>query len=190
MRICTTFLLILVPNFHNVKPISLVNYVKKNYNLIRWMYVQDVDLQNLGSGIPRTSWKRDESIYTKKQHFCKMSCDVSMYGCGLSYLMAAIIAVIIVETSAVAELIICTIDIQKADYIGCHRCNIGILALDPESTWKTSPGDVQYVTFQCGFICPIFGNNHCICSSKDQGPDMMVPTSDFISLWNFASFDK
>jgi hypothetical protein len=39
-----------------------------------------------------------------------------------------------VGTSAVAELIICSVDTQKAGYIGCHRQNIGILISDPEST--------------------------------------------------------
>jgi hypothetical protein len=91
--------------------------------------------------------------------------------------------VAMVGTSAVAELIICTIDTQKVGYIRCHKSNIRILISDPESTFKkTSPGDVQYVIFQCGFICPIFGNNDCICSSKDHRPDMMVPFSDSTSL--------
>jgi hypothetical protein len=45
-----------------------------------------------------------------------------------------VIAVITVGTSAVAELIICTVDTQKAGYIRCHRWNIGILTLDPEPT--------------------------------------------------------
>jgi hypothetical protein len=39
-----------------------------------------------------------------------------------------------IGTSAMAELIICTIDIQKADHIRCYRQNIGIMILDPEST--------------------------------------------------------
>ena len=47
-----------------------------------------------------------------------------------------------IVTSAMAELIVCTIDPQKADYIRCYRQNIGILILDPESTWKTGPGAV------------------------------------------------
>ena len=38
-----------------------------------------------------------------------------------------------VGTSAMAELIICTIDTQNAGYIGYHRQNIGILTSDPES---------------------------------------------------------
>jgi hypothetical protein len=93
-----------------------------------------------------------------------------------------VIAFITVGTSAVAELIICTIDTHKAGHIRCHRWNIGILISDPESTLKTGPGDVQYVIFQCGLICPIFGNNYCFCSSKDCRPDMMVPSSDSTSL--------
>ena len=57
-----------------------------------------------------------------------------------------------VGMSAVAELIICTINTPKAAYIRCHRWNIGILISDPKSTQKIGPGDVQYVIFQCGFI--------------------------------------
>jgi hypothetical protein len=44
------------------------------------------------------------------------------------------ITVIMIGTSAVAELIICTVDKHKAGYIRCHRWNIGILISDPEST--------------------------------------------------------
>ena len=47
-----------------------------------------------------------------------------------------------VRTSAMVELIIYTIDTQKADYIRCHRQNIGILTSNPESTWKTGPENV------------------------------------------------
>ena len=54
---------------------------------------------------------------------------------------------------------------------------------------KTCPGDIQYIIFWCGFSCPIFGNNHCIWSNKDCGPDMMMPSSDSTSLWVFTSFD-
>jgi hypothetical protein len=39
-----------------------------------------------------------------------------------------------VGTSAMAELIICTINTQKVGYIRCRRQNIGILTSDPEST--------------------------------------------------------
>jgi hypothetical protein len=54
--------------------------------------------------------------------------------CSLSYLLTTVITVMTVGTSAVAELIICTIYTQKASYIRCHRWNIGILTSDPEST--------------------------------------------------------
>jgi hypothetical protein len=47
-RFCTTFLLILVLDFWNAKPISSVIYAKL-YIIIRYMCVQDVDLQILGS---------------------------------------------------------------------------------------------------------------------------------------------
>jgi hypothetical protein len=44
-----------------------------------------------------------------------------------------VITVIMVGTSAMVELIIYTIDTQKAGHIRCHRQNIGILTSDPES---------------------------------------------------------
>jgi len=93
-----------------------------------------------------------------------------------------------VGTSAVAESIIYGVGSHKVGHIRCHRQNIGILISDPESTWKTGPGDIQYVILWHGFSCPIFGNNHCICSSKDCGPYMMMPSSDSTFLWDFTSF--
>jgi hypothetical protein len=47
-RFCATFLLILVLDFRKAKPISSVIYAKFQI-LIRYMCVQDVDLQILGS---------------------------------------------------------------------------------------------------------------------------------------------
>ena len=104
--------------------------------------------------------------------------------------MTAGVAVIMIGTSVVAELIICGVDMQKAGYIRCHRQNIGILTSDLGSTLKTAPDDIQYVLFQYGFSCPILGNNHCNCFSKDCGPDMLMPSSDSTFLGDFASFDK
>ena len=46
------------------------------------------------------------------------------------------ITVIMVGKSAMAELIICTINTQKTGYIRCHKQNIGILTSDPKSTEK------------------------------------------------------
>jgi hypothetical protein len=43
-----------------------------------------------------------------------------------------VITVIMAGTSVMVELIIYTIDIQKAGHIRCHRQNIGILTSDPE----------------------------------------------------------
>ena len=88
-----------------------------------------------------------------------------------------------------AELIIYGVYSHKVSYIRCHRQNIGILTSDPESILKTGPGDIQYVILQHGFSCPIFGNNNCICSSKDCGADMIMPSSDFTFLCDFTSFD-
>jgi len=48
--------------------------------------------------------------------------------------MTAGVTVIMVGTSAVAELIIYSVDTHKVGYIRCHRQNIGILTSDPEST--------------------------------------------------------
>ena len=50
------------------------------------------------------------------------------------YVLTAVITVITVGTSAMVELIIYTIDTQKAGHIRCHRQNIGILTSDPKST--------------------------------------------------------
>jgi hypothetical protein len=33
-------------------------------------------------------------ICVKNQHFCKISCDVSMYGCGLSYMYSLFVMLI------------------------------------------------------------------------------------------------
>ena len=44
------------------------------------------------------------------------------------------VTVIMVGTSAGAELIISGVDMHKVGYIRCHRHNIGILTSDPEST--------------------------------------------------------
>ena len=48
--------------------------------------------------------------------------------------MTAGVTVIMVGTSAVAELIIYSVDTHKVSHIRCHRQNIGILTSDPEST--------------------------------------------------------
>ena len=50
------------------------------------------------------------------------------------YVLIAVITVITVGKSAMVELIIYTIDIQKIGHIRCYRQNIGILTSDPEST--------------------------------------------------------
>ena len=46
--------------------------------------------------------------------------------------MTTVIMVMTVGTSAMVELIIYTIDTQKAGHIRCHRQNIGILTSDHE----------------------------------------------------------
>jgi len=77
-------------------------------------------------------------------------------------------------------------DQHKSGYNTWHKWNIEILTSNTESTSKTGPDEIQYVTFKVVFCNLKFGNNHEIGSNMAYWQDMREPFSDSTYLYYFG----
>jgi len=91
-----------------------------------------------------------------------------------------------VETLAIPESTYYAPFQDKSDHNTWHRQNIEILTSNSESTWKTGPGDILCVIFECESNNSFLGNNHRNGSNTSYLTDFKMPSSNIPSTKHFA----